>query len=67
MGTPAAPLICVEPMKSGHIDNRKLRDIVAEQAVLKPAEIEHLRECDECMEMIRVLVRQELSKGAGHR
>lgn len=53
-------------MKSGHIDNRKLYEVVEEKTVLKPAEVEHLRDCEECMETIRILVRQKLAKGAGH-
>jgi hypothetical protein len=52
-------------MKSDHIDNRKLREIVEEETLLNPAEVKHLGECDECMEMIRTIVRQKLSKSAG--
>lgn len=51
-------------MKSDHIDNRKLNEIVTTDAVLTPAEVEHLQTCEECMELIRVLVRQHLSKNA---
>ena len=50
-------------MKSDHIDNRKLSDVINEQTTLDQAELEHLRDCDECLEMVRLLVRQNLSKG----
>ena len=49
-------------MNSEHIDNSKLYEIVTEKAVLDEAEAEHLKTCMECMEVIRVLVRQNLSK-----
>ena len=48
-------------MESEHISNRKLQEVVAEQAVLSPSEIEHLDACEECMQMIRVVVRQQIS------
>jgi hypothetical protein len=51
-------------MKSEHIDNRKLCEVVTMDAVLEQAELEHLKTCDECMEMIRVLVRQSIAKTA---
>jgi hypothetical protein len=49
-------------MESGHIDNRKLYEVVAHQALLSKTEIEHLKSCEECLEMIRVLVRQQISE-----
>ena len=49
-------------MKSDHIDNRKLCEVVTMDTVLEQAELEHLKTCDECMEMIRVLVRQTISQ-----
>lgn len=51
-------------MKSDHIDNRKLYEVVNDSAVLEEAEVEHLSSCEECLEMIRVLIRQILSKNA---
>ncbi len=48
-------------MKSDHIDNRKLREVVMMDAVLEEAELEHLKTCDQCMETIRILVRQGIS------
>lgn len=51
-------------MKSEHIDNRKLYAAVNEAAVLEDAEIQHLSTCEECLEFIRVLVRQSLLKRA---
>jgi hypothetical protein len=50
-------------MKSEHIDNRTLYEIVMENAVLDEAEAEHLKACMECMQVVRVLVRQNLSHG----
>ena len=51
-------------MMSDHIDNRKLYEVVTKDAVLERAEVEHLEICDECLEMIRVFVRQKQSKDA---
>ena len=50
----------VEEMDPEHIDNVKLHQVVAEQVVLSPTEIEHLKNCEECLELIRVLVRNRL-------
>jgi hypothetical protein len=50
-------------MTSKHIDSRKLHDLVREDAILEESEVEHLRTCEECMELVRVFVRQNLSKG----
>jgi hypothetical protein len=47
-------------MESEHIDNRKLYEVVVHQALLNKAEIEHLKSCEECLELIRVLVRQQM-------
>jgi len=49
-------------MMSDHIDNRKLYLVVTTDAVLERAEVEHLEICDECLEMIRVFVRQRHTK-----
>jgi hypothetical protein len=49
-------------MESVHIDNQKLYEIVTGNAVLEAAEVEHLRSCEECLELIRVFVRQNLSQ-----
>jgi hypothetical protein len=49
-------------MKSDHIDNRKLYEVVNESAILEQVEVEHLSSCEECLEMIRLLIRQKLSK-----
>jgi hypothetical protein len=51
-------------MESKHIDNAKLYAVVIEEALLDSSEIEHLKTCEECMEVIRVFVRQRLSKSA---
>ncbi len=53
-----------EDMESEHISSRKLYEMVVEKAVLDPSEIEHLTICEECMELVRVFVRQQISKGA---
>jgi hypothetical protein len=49
-------------MESSHIDNRKLSEVVSEHAVLGAAEIEHLSSCEECLELVRILVRQIISR-----
>jgi hypothetical protein len=51
-------------MESEHISNRKLCEVVAEEAVLDQFEIRHLQYCEECLELVRLLVRQKLSKSA---
>jgi hypothetical protein len=45
---------------SEHVDNRKLYYVVRERAMLDETEIEHMSSCDECLEVVRVLVRQHL-------
>ena len=54
-----------QQMKNEHIDNRKLAEVVKETSILDQAEVEHLAGCDECLEVIRFLIRQNLSKNAG--
>jgi len=51
-------------MTADHIDNRKWYEAVTKDAILERAEVEHLGICDECLEMIRVLVRQRQTKDA---
>jgi len=51
-------------MMSDHIDNRKLYEVVTKDAILERAEVAHLEICDECLEMIRVFVRQKHCKDA---
>jgi hypothetical protein len=51
-------------MESEHIDNRRLYDLIKEQAILNQSEVEHLKTCEECLELIRVLIRQQMAKGA---
>ena len=51
-------------MESEHISNRRISEVVAEDAVLEQPEIRHLRHCEECLELIRILVRQKVSKPA---
>jgi hypothetical protein len=51
-------------MKSAHIDNSKLYEVVTKGAVLEPAEAEHLETCEKCLETIRVFVHQSVLKGA---
>jgi hypothetical protein len=48
-------------MDSEHIDSRKLYDVVLEKTLLHKAEIDHLSTCEECMEIVRLLVRQQVS------
>ncbi|MBI4473575.1 MAG: hypothetical protein HY646_12980 [Acidobacteria bacterium] len=52
-------------MKSDHIDVRKLYNAVAEQTTLTESETEHLKTCDECLELIRVFVRQRIQASKG--
>jgi hypothetical protein len=52
-------------MESEHISDRKLSEVVAEEAILDPSEIEHLQNCEECLELVRIFVRQKLSKAKG--
>jgi hypothetical protein len=47
-------------MKSDHIENCRLDEAVNEGAILEAAEIDHLSTCEECLELIRTLVRQKL-------
>jgi hypothetical protein len=42
-----------------HIDNRRLYEAVYEAEILEPNEIEHLSACEECLELIRMLVHQK--------
>jgi len=55
----------VGDMKSDHIPTRRLYTAVTEKAVLEQAEIEHLQICDECLELVRLFVRQNLQKAKG--
>jgi hypothetical protein len=50
-----------QDMKSEHINSRKLDEVVAEKAVLEEFEVEHLKTCEKCMELVRLFVRQNLS------
>jgi hypothetical protein len=51
-------------MKSDHIESGRLYEAVAHKAMLEQAEIQHLQVCEECLEMVRVFVRQlQQSKG----
>jgi hypothetical protein len=51
----------VQYMTSGHIRKRKLSDVLLERTVFDQSEIEHIGNCEKCLEMIRILVRQILS------
>ena len=48
-----------------HIESRKLYDAVTNQAYLTESELEHLKTCDECLEVMRVFVRQRLDAAKG--
>ena len=58
------PIQEVHDMMSEHIDNRKLYKVVTEDAVLEEAEMQHLKTCEECMELVRVFVRHQISQNA---
>jgi len=49
-------------MESKHIDDRTLYEVVAHQALLNKTEIEHLKNCEQCLERIRVLVQKQISE-----
>jgi hypothetical protein len=51
-------------MKSEHINNQKLSEVVKEAAILDETEVEHMSTCEECLEMIRLLIRQNLPRSA---
>ena len=51
-------------MESTHIDNQKLYDAVISRAILNESEMNHLKGCPECLELMRVLVRQQLQSKA---
>ena len=52
-------------MKSEHILTRRLYAAVTEHAILEQSEIEHLQTCDECLELVRLFVRQRIQKSKG--
>jgi len=47
-------------MEPNHVEARKLYETVAGNAVLEQSEVQHLGTCEECMQMIRILVEQLL-------
>jgi len=51
-------------MESEHISNRRISEVVAQDAILEQSEIRHLQQCQECLELVRILVRQKLSNTA---
>ena len=51
-------------MQSEHIDNHRLYAAVSEAVILEQDEVQHLSTCEECLEVIRMLVRQNLPKSA---
>jgi hypothetical protein len=55
----------VRDMKSDHISTRRLYEAVVEKATLEQPEIEHLQTCDECLELVRLFVRQHIQKSKG--
>ena len=42
-----------------HIDASRLREVVDEQIDLTESELEHFETCDECLELVRALVREK--------
>ena len=55
----------VQDMKSDHIATRRLYEAVVEKVTLEQPEIEHLQTCDECLELVRLFVRQRIQKSKG--
>ena len=56
----------IQHTKSDHIDTDRLSAIVAKHEVLEEHELEHLRDCEKCLEMIRTLVLGTLLKTTNH-
>lgn len=54
----------VQNKKSDHIDTDRLSAIVETHVALGKHELEHLGVCEDCLEMIRALVVETLSKTA---
>ena len=52
-------------METEHIPTRRLYEAVAEKAILEQPEVEHLQTCEECLELVRILVRQQIEKSKG--
>jgi hypothetical protein len=52
-------------MKSNHISTRRLHQAVTEKSILEQHEVEHLQTCEECLELVRLFVRQHLQKSKG--
>ena len=52
-------------MKSEHIPTRRLYEAVTEKAILEQPEVEHLQTCEECLELVRIFVRQQIQKSKG--
>lgn len=49
-------------MEPNHVEVRKLYETVAGNAVLEESEIQHLGTCEECLQVIRILVEQLLPR-----
>jgi hypothetical protein len=47
-------------MKSEHVDTRRLYEAVTQEATLEQFEIAHMESCEECLELVRVFVRQHI-------
>jgi hypothetical protein len=45
-----------------HVDSRKLSEVFAEQGPLDDAELEHLKSCEDCLELVRILVGEKLDR-----
>jgi hypothetical protein len=53
-------------MESPHIDKRRLVETVTQHIPLTSEETQHLESCEECLELIRLIVRQQLAGEKGH-
>ncbi len=49
-------------MEPNHVEVRKLYETVAGNAVLEESEIQHLGTCEECLQVIRILVEHLLPR-----
>lgn len=55
----------VRNMRSDHISTPRLYEAVVEESILDQHEVEHLHACDECLELVRLFVRQHIQKSKG--
>jgi len=50
----------MQDLNSEHIPEDRLSDVVMNESALTISEIEHLKTCSECLELIRLAVRKRI-------